>query len=152
MNWIIQKTEKLEFHTDLKELLKPILKEIESYNWVISDFEFISEKILPINHGEDFFILSNQEFNEVINSNSQFIWGVISGFQKDEQIKIDEKKLPYSDGNNLVWENENFQIPNSVIEIIAFDSSYTIIKFTDKNLSDKFKNYFNEAIELEKFL
>ncbi len=35
------------------------------------------------------------------------------------------------------------------MEIIAWDSSYTIIKFTEKAMSDKFKEYFDEAIELE---
>jgi hypothetical protein len=47
--------------------------------------------------------------------------------------------------------NNIFQIINSEIEIIAFDSSYTIVKFKNKLLSDKFKMFFEEAIELEKF-
>lgn len=152
MNWIIQKTDKLDFHTDLKKLLKPILAKIESFNWVINDFEFISNKELPINYdNEDFFILSDQEFNKILDSKTQFIWGVISGFPKNAEILIDENSLPYSEGNDFIWKNGNFQIHNSTIEIIAFDSSYTIIKFKDKNLSDRFKNYFTEAIELEKF-
>ena len=151
MNWIIQKSEKLEFHTNLKEILSPILKEIESFNWVINDFDFISDKELPIHHEEDFFVLTNQKFNEILNSQTQFICGVISGFQKDDEIILDENNLPYAEGNDLIWKNENFQIPNSTIEIIAFDSTYSIIKFKNKKLSDTFKNYFNEAIELEKF-
>lgn len=32
MNWIIQHTEKLKFHTNLKEILKPILADIKSLN------------------------------------------------------------------------------------------------------------------------
>lgn len=151
MNWIIRKTDKLEFHTNLKELLKPILKEIESYNWVISDFDFISDKELPILHEKHFYALSNQEFSKILNSKTQFIWGVICGFPKDEEIVIQENNLPFAEGNDLIWENENFQIDNSTIEIIAFDSAYSIIKFKDKNLSNLFKKHFDEAIELEKF-
>ncbi|SFD09781.1 hypothetical protein [Flavobacterium phragmitis] len=151
MNWIIQKTEKLEFHTNLKELLKPIQTETEYYNWVISDFEFISDKELPIHHEEDFFVLSNKEFNEILNSLTQFIWGVISSIPKNKEIVINENNLPFAEGNDLIWKNGNFQIPNSTIEIIAFDSSYSIIKFKEKNLSDTFKEYFPEAIELEDF-
>ncbi|OWU90259.1 hypothetical protein DBB36_07485 [Flavobacterium sp. WLB] len=151
MNWIIQHTDKLDFHTDLKALLKPILSEIESFKWLISDFQFISDKTLPIHHEKDFFDLTSKEFNEILNSNTQLIWGVLSGFSENEQISFDENNLPFADGNDLIWKNGNFQVPNSTIEIIAFDSSYTIIKFKDKNLSDKFKPYFDEAIELEKF-
>ena len=65
MNWIIQYTEKLDFHTNLRELLKPILTEIKDFNWVISDFNFISDKSLPINYECDFFILSSDEFGEI---------------------------------------------------------------------------------------
>lgn len=151
MNWIIQHTDKLNFHTDLKGLLKPISSEIESFNWLISDFEFISDKILPIHHEQDFFVLTSKEFHEILNSNTQLIWGVMSGFSENEQISFDENNLPFADGNDLVWENGNFQIKSSIIEIIAFDSTFSIIKFKDKNLSDKFKRYFDEAIELEKF-
>ena len=54
--------------------------------------------------------------------------------------------------NGLIWEDGNFQYPSSEIEIICFDSGYTIIKLAKKELSDKFKKYFgNDAIELEKF-
>lgn len=151
MNWIIQHTEKLEFHTNLKELLKPILTDIKDFNWIISDFDFISDKSLPINYEHDFFVLSSDEFEEILNSEMQLIWGVVSGFPKDQDIILDENDLPYAEGNDLIWENENFQLQNSIIEIIAFDSSYSIIKFKDEKLSNQFKAYFDEAIELDKF-
>jgi len=50
--------------------------------------------------------------------------------------------LPFVDGNELVWKNNHLQVKNSEIEIIAFDSSYTIVKF---------KTYFDEVIELDNF-
>jgi hypothetical protein len=38
------------------------------------------------------------------------------------------------------------------VEIIAFDSSYTIVKFKDEKLSNMFKEYFQEeAVDLQKF-
>ncbi|WKL47504.1 hypothetical protein Q1W71_21415 [Flavobacterium pectinovorum] len=152
MNWIIQHTEKLEFHTDLKELLKPILADIKDFTWVISDFDFIGNKSLPINYERDFFVLSSDEFGEILNSEMQLIWGVVSGFPKDKEIIIEENDLPYSEGNDLIWKNENFQLQNSVIEIIEFDSFYSIIKFRDEKTSYEFKKHFDEAIELEKFI
>lgn len=148
MNWIIQYTEKLKFHTNLKEILKPILADIKSFNWLISDIEFISDKYLPINHEEDFFILSNENFNEILNSETQIIWGVICGFPKNQKIIIDKNSLPYTEGNDSIWEDGNFQVENAVIEINAFDSTYTIIKFKNEILSEKFKLYFDEALPL----
>ncbi|MBE8725711.1 hypothetical protein [Flavobacterium hungaricum] len=151
MNWVIKNSEKLRCHTDLKEILFPIITNIESYNWLLCDLEFISNKELPINHDEDYFILSNKEFKELLDSETQLIWGVVIGFQFDKEIIIDQNELPFADGNDLAWMNDHFQAANSLIEIIAFDSSCTIVKFKDQKLSDNFKNYFEEAFFLSEF-
>ncbi|WP_223605817.1 hypothetical protein [Chryseobacterium sp. OSA05B] len=60
--------------------------------------------------------------------------------------------------SNLSAEDENVWKPNqhlikeSYLEITAFDSGYTIVKFKDKKLSNKFKAYFqDQAIDLNEF-
>ncbi len=67
------------------------------------------------------------------------------------EIQLDENNLPYAEGNNLIWKNGNLQYQGAEIEVICVDSGYTIVKFTKEDLSEKFKAYFEEAIELEKF-
>jgi len=151
MNWIIRNTKKFEFHTYLDEILKPISDDVENYNWILCDLDFMTDKSLPINFDEDYFILSNVDFQKIANSRTQIIWGVISAVPKSFALEVDTENLPFVEGNDLVWENGNLQVNNSEIEIIAFDSSYTIVKFTNQSLSEKFKNYFEEAIELDKF-
>jgi hypothetical protein len=151
MNWIIKNTSKIDFHTNLKEILKPISKDLDNYNWFLCDLDFITEKTLPINFDENYFILNNEDFQKIVNSQTQIIWGVISAVPKNINIEINENDLPFVEGNDLVWENGNLQVNNSEIEIIAFDSSYTIVKFKSQTLSEKFEKYFDEAIELEKF-
>ncbi|WP_321345608.1 hypothetical protein [uncultured Draconibacterium sp.] len=153
MNWIISKTEKLNYHTDLKNLFIPLMHELDNYYWIISDLDFIcseNEKI-PINYEKDWFQLSSNEMKVLINSDTQIVWGVISGIKRNEKINLDKLSLPFAEGNDNIWKNGNFQIGNSEIEIIAFDSSYTIVKLANDSLSEKFKTYFTEAIELEKF-
>ena len=151
MNWIIRNTNKIEFHTNLKEILKPISTDLDNYNWLLCDLDFISDKKLPINFDEDYYILSNEDFQKIVDSQTQIIWGIISAVPKNIDLKIDKDNLPFVEGNDLVWENSNLQVNNSEIEIIAFDSSYTIVKFKSESLSEKFKKYFDEAVELEKF-
>ena len=83
-------------------------------------------------------------------SNTQIIWGVISAVNNEYAINVENIMKIFAEKNEA-WEENKFQIPESYLEIIAFDSSYTILKFKDKNLSEKFKNYFgNDAIELKK--
>lgn len=151
MNWIIRNTSKIEFHTNLNEILKPISADLENYNWFLCDLDFMSDSPLPINFDKDYFILKNEDFQKIADSRTQIIWGVISAVPKSFAVEVDTENLPFVEGNDLVWENGNLQVNNSEIEIIAIDSSYTIVKFTNQSLSEKFKNYFEEAIELEKF-
>lgn len=151
MNWIIRDTTKIDFHTNLNEILKPILTDLQDYNWLLCDLDFIAENPLPINFDKKYFILKNEDFQKIINSQTQIIWGVISAIPQNIPIKVNENNLPFVEGNDLVWENGNLQVNNSEIEIIAFDSTYTIVKFKNQSLSNKFKRHFDEAIELEKY-
>jgi hypothetical protein len=153
MNWIIDKSNKINFHTYLEEILVPLKEDIINYNWILSDLEYggnYSDET-PINMERDYFVLGPEEFNVVLKNHIQFYWGVIIAVPNSFHIQMDETKLPYAEGNNLMWKNGNMQYSDAEIEIICFDSGYTIVKFANENLSNKFKSYFDEAIDLEKF-
>jgi hypothetical protein len=154
MNWVIHKTKKLRWQTDLTNLFKPIYDEIDKFNWIISDFEYngtVEYEKLPINYDEDYFVLSPQQFKTLVDIDIQIYWAVISAVPIHIDIRIDEGNLPEAEGNGLIWKPGNIQYPDALIEIIPFDSGYTIVKFKDKILSDRFKEYFDEAIDLETF-
>jgi len=153
LNWIIKNTSKLKYHTNLNVLLEPIKEDIVNLKWLISDLEIstsVMEK-LPINYEKDWFLISSEEMRNICETNTQFVWGVFSGIDKDLKLDVEKIEVPYAEGNVEMWKNKNLQLKKSKVEIIAWDSSYTIIKFTEKRMSKKFKEYFNEAIELEKF-
>jgi len=156
MNWIIKNTKKLGCHTNLNNLLSKNWIDISDYNWLFSDLNVINYagyegKTLPLDFREDYFLPSYDDFKKVVESDIQIIWGVISAVNKNESPIFDKTNLPYVEGNDLVWENNNFQVENSIFEITAWDSSYTIVKFKDKILSEKFKIYFDEAVALDKY-
>jgi len=100
---------------------------------------------------DDYLILSPEQFRRIAEADMQVIWGVLLGIPKDEDIDVDLDRLPYADGNGLVWKNGNMQHPKAIIEVVCFDSSYTIVKFKVGALSDKLKAYYPEAVELEQF-
>ncbi len=77
--------------------------------------------------------------------------GYFAGFDNKTELKISREEIPYVDRNEKIRENGNLQLENLKVEVIAWDSSYTIIKFTQKEMSDKFKEYLDEAIELENY-
>ncbi|CAM3844895.1 hypothetical protein FLCU109888_04465 [Flavobacterium cucumis] len=152
MNWIIRDTKKLYCHTDLNNLLNSWI-DISKFEWVLSDLDVINftKKKLPIDFNKSFSVITSDDFKKIIETDIQIVWGVISTINKSENPKIDKFNSPFVEGNDNVWINDNFQIENAIFEITAWDSSYTIIKFKDSELSKKFKLYFDEAIELDKY-
>jgi hypothetical protein len=151
MNWILRSTKIVKFHTNLTEVLKPIWEYLDEYDWILTDLDFISDDMIPIHFDQDIFILNKEQFEIIFNSQTQIIWGIISAIPKNTELNLSLiSKLSAED--MIAWENDKFLIEKSYLEIVAFDSGYTIIKFTDEKLSSKFKEYFkDQAIELEKF-
>lgn len=143
----------MPYHTYLDLIVEPIKDEIDNYNWIVSDVEYHSTITdLPIDMHKDYSIFSPSEFRILLNSHVQLWWCVVLAVSTSAEIKLDENNLPYAEGNDLIWENGSLQHQNAEIEIDCFDSGYTIIKFTDKNLSEKFKDFFGgDAIPLDDF-
>ena len=152
MNWIIRDTKKLYFHTNLNNLLNSWI-DISEFEWILSDLDVINftKKKLPIDFNKSFSVITSDDFKKIIETDIQIVWGVISAINKSENPKFDKNNLPFVEGNDNIWINDNFQVENAIFEITAWDSSYTIIKFKDSELSKKFKLYFDEAIELDKY-
>jgi len=152
MNWIIRKSNKLSAHTYLDEILKPLDKYIELYNWVLTDIDGGAHAFgLPIDFDHEYFILSPGDFRKILNGRFQFYWGIIFAVPKAIDIKLDDDNLPYAEGNDLIWESGHIQYPDAEIEIACVDSGYTIVKFSREDISDKFKSYFDEALTLDDF-
>lgn len=152
LDWVIHRSNKLRCHTQLSELTKPIEPYLNRYKWLFSDLDFITDKLpcLPINFDHDFFILSAADFKKIADEDVQIIWGSLLAVPIEREINIDRDQLPYVEGNDNIWKNGHIQLDVAEIEIDCFDSSYTIVKFTSEEMSKAFREYFTEAIELEK--
>jgi hypothetical protein len=154
MNWVIRYSKKMTYHTNLRVLIEPLLAEINDLNWLVTDLEYNGShlvKDLPVNYDHDYFILTPHRFFDLIAADMQIIWGIFLGFPKDYTINVDPINLPYAESDH-VWNEGHIQHEDAVIEIICFDSSYTIVKFRDRNMSDIFKAHFTEAIDLKSFI
>ena len=150
MNWIVKNNKRTRFQTNLKEVLKPIWKELEFDKCIILDVDFMTNDVIPINFDHEYFELTYGEFQKLMLSDTQIIWGIFLFINED--CKIDWSILnKFSSEDEKVWTEEYF-INESIMELIAFDSSCTILKIKNNELSIKFKNYFEkDAIELKKF-
>ncbi len=156
MDWIIRNTKKLRCHTNLNNLLNQNWMKIYDYNWFMSDLDVINyadydEQILTIDFRDNYFLPTTADFETIVKSDLQVIWGVIAAVPKNEKPIFDKLNFPFVEGNDNIWDEQFFQIKNSIFEITAWDSSYTIVRFRDEKLSREFHEYFDEAIELNKY-
>ena len=152
MNYIIQKLKNLPYHTHLGSLLKPIESELKEYQFLITDYLFLSpEKELPIqNFSSNYEIFDAENFLELAQKDIKFNYGYFAAIPKDKEIVLDLENLPYVEGNPEIWYND-FLRDDAEIEIYAYDGSYSLIKFKNSKLSNTFAEYFPEAELLENF-
>ncbi|MBC8054710.1 MAG: hypothetical protein H7Y13_16760 [Sphingobacteriaceae bacterium] len=152
MALILQKTDKLEFHTDLRALIAPIKSEFASCNWLLTNQDYMvldyKEKglIEKLDHESPKIQFTGTELLKIVETRSiQFIWGVFCGI-KGQIPELAQDQLPFADCNPNVWsEPDTFFLQESEIEIICFDGTSTILKFRNKEVEEKFRVHFEEA-------
>ena len=126
---IIQQGE--EHFTYLKNLFHLIDNVPKRYNWLITAHEcYPQNPVYAKRLSADYCFMTGEDLTEMIeNEDFQWIWGVFSAFPKDiSKNEILKHELPWADGNEQIWKNPvTLQHPLSEIEIIAWDSTLTVL-------------------------
>lgn len=149
---IIQKGEK--YYTCLKKLFDSLDNMQLNYKWLISYPEcYPSDKDIQKQLNCEYCILTGKELTDLVDKEDfQWIWGTFSAFDpslSDEEIL--KHKLPENDMYPGFWVNPlTMQHPLSKIEIVAFDSSCTLIFTKDFVLPERFKEFYPKAENLER--
>ena len=159
MTLILENTNQVESHTNLYEIIEPFEKEFSELNWLLTnqdyqifDYEDKGE-IEKLDFESDKITFSGTELLKIIkNRKIDFIWCVFCGFKNDIP-NLKKSELPYADLNSDIWNKPNeFLNEQSEIEIISFDGTATIFKAKNKEIENKFRKKFTDAIELKKTL
>ncbi|WP_324655667.1 hypothetical protein [Bacillus cereus] len=129
----------------------------KEFNWLITEMEIVAhqeEKLIrdyPKMSYPIVWIAGEDLSNLVKKYNPQFIWGVLSAF--DKSINIDIHNLlvePYANGNEGLWvPSPNIQHPQAKLEIVCWDSYVTLFFSKDEDIDDKFQDYFKSAKKLD---
>ena len=141
---ILQKGER--FYTYLGKVFAAIGEVQTEYNWLITECVcYPRSPDIDTLLSREFCWLSGEELTAVIKQEDfQWIWGVLSGFEKDIPLeKVLDYPLPYADGYEGFFKNPlSIQHPLASVEIVALDSSLTLIYSRRKEIISKFRNYF----------
>lgn len=151
---VIQKGEK--YFTLLKNIFQSINDIQREYNWLITGFECYPQKkeYAEKLSGKYCWITGDELTDMIEDEDFQWIWGVLSAFPKNlEKDNILKYKLPHAEGNTRIWQEPvSIQHPFAEIEIVAWDSSMTILISKNDDIIEKVKNNNTLAEDFEKLL
>lgn len=143
----------MDFYTDLQLVFQALGGRQREFNWLITDLEC---NTFPPGLYWDRRPLwfSGQELTALVHSYKvQFIWGVLSGFPP--HITVDRQHLvvePYADGNRELWiAGTTIQHPQATIEVICWDSRATLLLCDNDDLTQRFRAFFPEAVDLDQY-
>ena len=164
-------TKSKRLYTYLKAVFDAIDNKQIEYNWLITDTEIIahSDKLDALNtsvhwkyeNGKpiaipapNYYFLSGEELTKIITEDdSQWIWGVLSGFEKSIPIEeILKYPLPKADGYEGFRKNPpSIQNALASMEIVPWDSSCVLLLSTKKAIIEKFKKTFHKCQDLSAY-
>lgn len=156
------------WYTDLNTVFLGIGDVLSKYNWLITDSEVNSNNAIyeqfntkpyyikkngecvKIPCPEYAFLTGEELMNLLGNGFCQWIWGVLSGFEKTIQLdQILSHPLPYADGYCGFWQNPiTIQHPLAEVEIVPWDSTLVLVISKNKGIVDQFRAAFPHSDDL----
>mgnify|MGYP000100909306 CR=1 FL=1 len=150
---VIEKGEK--YFTFLKSIFLAIENVQKEYNWLITGHECYPQNTEYAKKlSEEYCWITGKELTKMIDDEDfQWIWGVFSAFPKSiTKEEVLKSKLPYANGYTGLWKNPvSIQHPLAEIEIVAWDSSMTIIISKNDNIIEKLKENKLWVRDLEEY-
>ena len=146
MTYGIFDEENHKFYTYMSDVFKGMDNAQLNYNWLITDSECypIDEESRRMFY-QEYCWLSGDELSAIVQKEDfQWIWGCLCGFPKELSLEdVLRYPLPSAQYYNGYYQNPvSVQHPLSIVEIVAFDSSWTLIISKEKAVIDSYmKNY-----------
>lgn len=144
-----------EYFTHLSSIFSAIDNAQKNYNWLVTDCVCYPRSAeIDVLLSKEYCWLSGEELSRIVEiEDFQWIWAVLSGFNKD--IMLDEvlkSELPYAEEYDEFYENPiSLQHPLASIEIIPCDSSLVLLKSNDDGIIEKFRSAFPLSEDLETY-
>ena len=145
-----------QFYTDLKGILNMLGSSVTDYNWLISGYECYPQDsdISKIFKGNPVIISHSEMYRILEKENFQWIWGVFSAIKGDiSKEEIFSHPIPFAEGNSNIWKVPvSIQHPLAEIEIVAWDSSESIVICKDDALIDSISKCNTYSITMKEYI
>ncbi len=142
-----------QWYTQMGRVFEAIKQKQNDYNWLITDIDCVPQKIEECCIG-DYYWLTGKELSRIVNADDgQWVWGVLSGFDKNIDLsEILQYAKPYANGYEGFWINPvSIQHPLATIEIVAWDSTSTLLFSRQEDMVKDFLSFFPFGEDLSKY-
>lgn len=146
-------------YTCFKKLFRAMDNFQKDYNWLITDCEAYPERLghrirIPQSKYNNYAWIGGKELTNIVNKDDfQWIWAVLSGFDKSiSKTDILKYELPYADGYTGFWkENITMQHPLANVELVAWDGYIILLISKHSSIIRKFKEVFPLSEDLRTY-
>jgi hypothetical protein len=149
---ILEKGEK--YYTFLSKIFSAIDNAQKNYNWLITDCECYPQSVeIDELLSKEYCWLSGEKLSKIVETEDfQWIWAVLSGFNKDITLEeVLKSELPFVVENGArFWRNPiSLQHPLASIEIVPCDSTRVFLISNDDEIIERFRSAFPLSEDLE---
>lgn len=148
MNLILEKSKYVDYYTYIDKIFSKI-PQLRKLHWLITDLEF-NYCTEPSLQGDAPIFIDGKSLNKIVQASKiQFIWAVFSGYK--DRLKNIPEELPYANGNPNFWKGKpKPQANGAEIEIVCWDSSYTLFINVSIDVAKKLKELYPDIHDLDK--
>lgn len=144
-----------KYHTHMAKVFAAIKNAQKNYNWLITD-AVCYPRTPSIKNLFDvkYCWLSGDELTQIVATEDfQWIWAVLSGFEKRVSLnEVLEYPLPYADGYGGFWQEAvSLQHPLAGVEIVAWDSTLTLVISKEEDIILDFMRAFPRSRDLSEY-
>ena len=155
MKGAIQETGSL-YYTDMKQLFRELEEAQLQYDWLITDFVgYPQDEAISRLFENDAVWLTGRQLTALVERDGfQWIWAMLSGFPAGTpKNAVMAFPPPRADGNIAVWSTPiTIQHPLAELEIVAWDSSLTVLKHRRDYLAERWMKNNSHVKDLTEFL
>lgn len=155
MNTILARSHQMGYHTDMRQVFKAIGDQQQNYNWLITNIECNHDPDSRMQYPySDYVWMSGKEITELVYKHDiQFIWAVFSGFEPHIHLEdILKEPLPSAENPDLWGTHPKVQHSMATLEIVAWDSTLTLLLSKEVSISRSFRRSFPEAKDLDEHI
>lgn len=134
------------YHTQMSRVFLAINNKQMEYNWLITDMADGGPPTIRDEYEKNHYCwLTGERLSKIVQEEDVlWAWAVLSGFEKNISLsEVLQYPRPGADGYRVFWKNPvSIQHPLATVEIVAFDSAFTLFISRNEALVKDFLKFF----------